>query len=215
MTTPARAIRACRLRHHRRPRGGGRPVLTAPEPIPDWISVSANRIGVTTDAGRISYSRSKVETFKYEPGWELWFFTLDSTFYGKGFGELIGLATTGDRIDPDRANIAYMAHEFWTNRMWRHGDVAWAIFETILMAFLGTMTAAIIALPLVVPCGAELHAPGIFRVRCGASSTSSAGGRADLDDCPVPRLRAGADDRGHRYRDHRRRQLWQDFLRGT
>jgi phosphonate transport system permease protein len=32
--------------------------------------------------------------------------------------------------------------------MWRHGDVVWAIFETILMAFLGTMGAALIALPL-------------------------------------------------------------------
>jgi len=32
--------------------------------------------------------------------------------------------------------------------MWRHGDVLWAIFETILMAFLGTMSAAIVALPL-------------------------------------------------------------------
>ena len=32
--------------------------------------------------------------------------------------------------------------------MWRHADVAWAIFETILMAFLGTFGAAIVALPL-------------------------------------------------------------------
>ena len=127
---------------------GGKPVLTAPEPIPDWISVAENKVSVTTDAGRFSYSRSKVETFKYEPGWELFFFTLDSPFYGKGFGELLGLATFGDRVDPARMNAAYMVSEFWTNRMWRHGDVAWAIFETILMAFLGTMAAAIVALPL-------------------------------------------------------------------
>jgi phosphonate transport system permease protein len=127
---------------------GGKPVLTAPEPIPDWISVSENKVSVTTDAGRFNYTRSKVETFKYEPGWELWFFTLDSPFHGKGFGQLVSLALTGDRIDPDRSNFGYMVSEFWTNRMWRHGDVAWAIFETMLMAFLGTMTAALVALPL-------------------------------------------------------------------
>jgi phosphonate transport system permease protein len=127
---------------------GGKPVLTAPEPIPDWIAVAENRIGVTTPAGRFTYTRSKVETFKYEAGWELWFFTLESPFYGKSFAELATLATVGDRVDPDRTNIGYMLSEFWTNRMWRHGDVAWAIFETILMAFLGTMTAAIVALPL-------------------------------------------------------------------
>ncbi len=142
---------------------GGRPVLTAPKPIPDWISVGQNRIGVTTDAGRLSYSRSKVETFKYEPGWELWFFTLDSPFYGKGFAELVGLAVSSDRIEPARSNIGYMVSEFWTNRMWRHGDVAWAIFETILMAFLGTMMAAIVALPMSFLAARNFMPLGVFR----------------------------------------------------
>lgn len=126
----------------------GKPVVTAPEPLPDWIAVSENRVSVTTDAGRFNYSRAKVEAFRYQAGWELWFFTLDSPFFGKSFGELAGLALWGDRVDPARTNIGYMASEFWFNKMWRHGDVVWAIFETILMAFLGTMTAAIIALPM-------------------------------------------------------------------
>lgn len=142
---------------------GGRPVMTAPEPIPDWISVSPNRIGVTTDAGRFSFSRSKVETFKYEPGWELWFFTLDSPFYGKSFFELVQLATFGDRLDASRSNLGYMVSEFWTNRMWRHGDVAWAIFETMLMAFLGTFAAAVVALPLSFLAARNFMPLGIFR----------------------------------------------------
>ena len=126
----------------------GKPVLDAPQPVPDWISVSDNRISVTAEAGRFNYSRSKVETFKYEPGWELFFFTLDSPFYGKSFGDIVGLATTGERLDPARSNLSYMVSEVWTNRMWRHGDVVWALGETILMAFLGTMGGAIVALPL-------------------------------------------------------------------
>ncbi|PLL11989.1 phosphonate ABC transporter, permease protein PhnE [Tabrizicola sp. TH137] len=142
---------------------GGRPVMTAPQPIPDWISVSQNRIGVTTDAGRFSYSRSKVETFKYHPGWELWFFTLDSPFYGKSFLELVTLATVGERVDAARSNLGYMVGEFWTNRMWRHGDVAWAIFETMLMAFLGTFAAAIVALPLSFIAARNFMPLGIFR----------------------------------------------------
>jgi phosphonate transport system permease protein len=127
---------------------GGKPVVTAPEPYPDWLSVAENKVSIATAAGRFNYTRSKVETFRYEAGWELWFFTLDSPFYGKGFGELAGLALSGERIDPARSNFGYMVSEFWNNRMWRHADVAWAIFETILMAFLGTMTAALVALPL-------------------------------------------------------------------
>lgn len=126
---------------------GGKLVLTAPEPLPDWINASATRVSVTTDAGRFAYTRSKVETFRYEPGWELFFFTLDSPFYGKSLPELVALAF-GPRIDPARANAVYMVQEFWGNKMWHHGDVVWAIFETILMAGLGTLTAGVVALPL-------------------------------------------------------------------
>ncbi|MDZ7908114.1 MAG: phosphonate ABC transporter, permease protein PhnE [Gemmobacter sp.] len=127
---------------------GGRLALTAPEPLPDWINAAPNRVSVTTDAGRFAYTRSKVETFRYEPGWELFFFTLDSPLYGKGLGELTALVLWEDRLDPARSNLALMASEFWTNKMWRHADVVWAIFETVLMAFLGTFGAAIVALPL-------------------------------------------------------------------
>lgn len=126
----------------------GKPVLTAPEPLPDWISASDNKVSVTTDAGRFNYSRSKVETFKYEPGWELFFFTLDSPFHGKGPLELARIAFLDERIDPARWNLALMASEFWNNRMWRHADVAWALVETLLMAILGTLGAAMVALPL-------------------------------------------------------------------
>ncbi|MFO7770796.1 MAG: phosphonate ABC transporter, permease protein PhnE, partial [Roseovarius gahaiensis] len=75
-------------------------------------------------------------------------FTLDSPFYGKSLGELAGLAVSGDRLVAEKSNLAAMVHDFWNNAMWRHKDVIWAIFETILMAFLGTMGAALVALPL-------------------------------------------------------------------
>lgn len=121
--------------------------LTAPQPLPDWINASPTRISVTTPQGRFAYSRSKVETFRYQTGWELFFFTLDSPFSGKTYGQLTALLTA-DRIDPARSNASYMWSEFWHNKMWHHADVAWALFETVLMAFLGTMGAAMVALPL-------------------------------------------------------------------
>lgn len=129
------------------PEGGGLR-LTAPLPLPDWISATDNRVSVTTAQGRFAYTRAKVETFRYFAGWELFFFTLDSPFHGKGPLELAGLVLWGERVDPARANIAAMAGDFWFNPMWRHGDVAWAIFETMLMAILGTFGAAVLSLPL-------------------------------------------------------------------
>lgn len=52
---------------------GGKLVLTAPEPRPDWINATDARVSITTDAGRLAYTRSKVETFRYSPGWPLFF----------------------------------------------------------------------------------------------------------------------------------------------
>ncbi|KIC38061.1 phosphonate ABC transporter, permease protein PhnE [Leisingera sp. ANG-M7] len=108
--------------------------------VPEWISVSKNRLAVTTEAGRLTVTRNRAEVFRYFAGWELFFFTLDSPYYGMGAGELLQHAATGEG--------GAIFREFWTNKMWRHQDVAWAIAETLLMAFLGTIGAGIIALPL-------------------------------------------------------------------
>ena len=116
-------------------------VTTLPEgELPEWINKSKNRLTITTEAGRLTVTRNRTEVFRYFTGWELFFFTLDSPYHGLSFGEVVGRAVSGE------AGAIWTA--FWTNSMWRHGDVAWAIFETVLMAFLGTMGAAIVALPL-------------------------------------------------------------------
>jgi len=108
--------------------------------VPEFISASKNRLMVTTDAGRLTVTRNRTEVFKYRMGWELFFFTLDSPFHGMGLGKLMSAAVSGQAGE--------IWDDFWYNKMWRHSDVAWAIVETILMAFLGTFGAAIIALPL-------------------------------------------------------------------
>jgi len=108
--------------------------------VPEWINASKNRLAITTDAGRLTVTRNRSEVFRYFNGWELFWFTLDSPYYGKSLPELAGLAAQGE--------ASAILNDFWTNKMWRHQDVAWAIFETVLMAFLGTLGAAMVALPL-------------------------------------------------------------------
>jgi phosphonate transport system permease protein len=123
----------------------GRTVATnLPSELPNWINASDRRVAITTPEGRITLTGSKTEVFNYFAGWELFWFTLDSPYHGIGFVQIV----FGAQIDPDRSNISGAVSDFWNNRMWRHKDVAWAIGETILMAFLGTMGAAMIALPL-------------------------------------------------------------------
>ncbi|WP_300055337.1 phosphonate ABC transporter, permease protein PhnE [Sulfitobacter sp.] len=106
-------------------------------PLPEWINASKNRLAVTTDAGRLTITRNRAEVFRYFNGWELFFFTLDSPYHGMSPLELLRSGEYGA-----------IWQDFWTNKMWRHGDVAWALVETVLMAFLGTFGAAMIALPL-------------------------------------------------------------------
>ncbi|MEP3053241.1 phosphonate ABC transporter, permease protein PhnE [Ascidiaceihabitans sp.] len=123
----------------------GRTVTTnLPSQLPDWINASDRRVAITTPEGRITLTGSKTEVFNYFAGWELFWFTFDSPYHGIGFGQIV----FGAQIDPERRNIIGAVSDFWYNKMWRHKDIAWALGETILMAFLGTMGAAMIALPL-------------------------------------------------------------------
>jgi len=111
-----------------------------PGDLPDFINASKNRVMIETEAGRLTITRNRTEAFKYDYGWELFFFTLESPYHGLGLGQLVSHAVNGE--------AGAIWNGFWMNRMWRHGDVVWALYETLLMAFLGTFGAAIIALPL-------------------------------------------------------------------
>ncbi|WP_371832373.1 phosphonate ABC transporter, permease protein PhnE [Rhodalgimonas zhirmunskyi] len=108
--------------------------------VPEWANVSKSRVAITTEAGRLNVTRSKAEVFRYETGWELFWFTLDSPYHGLGLGEIASRAFNGE--------AGAIFHDFWHNAMWHHNQVAGALFETVLMAFLGTFGAAIVALPL-------------------------------------------------------------------
>ena len=119
-------------------------VTNLPDPAPSWVNASDTRVAITTDAGRLTYTRSKTEVFRYSFGWEMFWFTLSSPYHDVGLVQLL----TGPQLDANRSNIVGAWQDFWNNGLWRHSDVAWAMWETVLMAFLGTFGAAIIALPL-------------------------------------------------------------------
>jgi phosphonate transport system permease protein len=138
-----------------RPDGTGVHAVFPAGDLPDFINASKNRVMIATDAGRFTVTRARAEVFKYSFGWELFFFTLDSPYYGLGPVQLAGHALDGE--------TGAIWQEFWTNKMWRHGDVFWALFETLLMAFLGTFGAAIVALPLAFLAARNFTPLGIFR----------------------------------------------------
>lgn len=107
---------------------------------PQWLKISSTRLAINKGDLRIQVAKGKTTVYRYFNGWELFFFDMESPYRGLSFGEVVGKAWGGE--------LGAIVHDIWTNKMWRHGDVMWAIFETILMAFLGTIGAAIITLPL-------------------------------------------------------------------
>ena len=129
---------------------GKKIVTTLPDgPVPDWLNARDVKLDARpTFSRRVQFTRAKVEIHKFQYGWENFWFPFTSELHGKSFGELAALAISGERLNPDQANWQYILASFWGNPEWQHGHVAVALFETILMAVLGTVTAAACGLPL-------------------------------------------------------------------
>jgi len=116
--------------------------------VPDFINASRSRVTVTSPDGRLTVTRSRTEVMRYFPGWELFFFDMDSPFHAMSWTEIGQAVLSGARIDPQTPNAALVVSDFLNNSIWRHADVFAAIGETVLMAFLGTLGAAALAIPL-------------------------------------------------------------------
>lgn len=115
--------------------------LTLPqEGVPEWINASKNRVKVQTKAGRLTVTKARTEVFRYAFGWDSFWFTVDSAYYDLPLREVMQRAVDGE--------ASAIWNDFWHNDVWLHSMVYWAIFETFLMAFIGTFGAAVITLPL-------------------------------------------------------------------
>ncbi|MEJ8474154.1 phosphonate ABC transporter, permease protein PhnE [Roseibium algae] len=118
-------------------------------PVPDWVKDDPRKFDArpTLDR-RVQVTKTKIEVHNYFGGWENFWFAFNSPLHGKSFGELVSLAMSSNRIEADRSNLSFIVHEFLSNTDWQHGEVFTALFETIMMAVLGTFTAALVGLPL-------------------------------------------------------------------
>jgi phosphonate transport system permease protein len=81
-------------------------------------------------------------------GWANFFFDTKSPFFAKTPAELWADATSDVRIDERMPNWQLIISEFLYNSEWQHLDVFMKLLETIVMAFVGTLFAAIVAFPL-------------------------------------------------------------------
>jgi phosphonate transport system permease protein len=135
-----------------------------PGPLPDWARVTEYKVDLrpTVDR-RVQITRSKIEVHRYFFGWENFWFPFRSELNAYSWGELASLAVSAERLDPEMPNYAYIFETFWDNPDWQHGRVVIALWETLLMAVLGTLTAAIMALMLSMLAAANFSPSRVLR----------------------------------------------------
>ena len=98
--------------------------------------------------GRVEVENDEVKIRRRFFGWENFIFDTNSPYWGKSFGEVMALITSGERIKPDRSNLSLAWNNIVYNAEWQHGDVWIKLLQTIVMAFVGTLFATLLAFPL-------------------------------------------------------------------
>ena len=119
--------------------------------LPDWSiqKYAGEKIIVYFGfAGRAEIDYDGVKVRRRFLGWENFIFDTNSPFWGKSAGTVMGLLFSGERLDPDRSNLSLAINNILYNEEWQHLDVWIKLLQTIVMAFVGTLFAGIVAFPL-------------------------------------------------------------------
>ncbi|MCX8995641.1 phosphonate ABC transporter, permease protein PhnE [Rhizobiaceae bacterium BDR2-2] len=121
----------------------------APAGAPEEIVQDGNKVVVRYGfAGQAEIRTSQVYIQRRFLGWANFFFDTRSPFWGKSFTELAGLAFFGERVDPAQSNASKMLGDFLNNGTWQHADILSKLMQTLVMAFVGTLFATLVAFPL-------------------------------------------------------------------
>jgi phosphonate transport system permease protein len=125
--------------------------VTPEGPLPAWATQkqAGDRVIVAFGVpGWAQIDTNSVVIHRRFFGWVNFIFDTNSAFFGKSTGEVLSLITSGPRLDPARSNLSLAIDDFLNNPSWQHLDVWTKLLETIVMAFIGTLFAALVAFPL-------------------------------------------------------------------
>lgn len=126
-------------------------VVTPRGELPSWALQKREGAKVFLDFG--FYGRAEVRAKETKIarrylGWENFVFDTRSPYWGMSFSEIFTLVFTGPRIEDERSNWSLMWDNIINNAEWQHGDVWIKLLQTIVMAFVGTLFAMLVAFPL-------------------------------------------------------------------
>lgn len=125
--------------------------VTAANPLPEWASqkqVGGKIVMKLGFAGRIEVDDDEVKIRHRFLGWENFLFDTRSPFWGKPLSEVAALMFSSTELEAGRSNLSLAFDNIVHNSEWQHGDVWIKMLQTIVMAFVGTLFASILAFPL-------------------------------------------------------------------
>jgi len=121
-----------------------------PDNAPSNMSLKSGRVTVDYGfVGEAEIRNSQVFVRHRYLGWPNFFFDTRSPFFGMDLGTLWATISQGEQIDPRMPNWQLMLVEFLYNSEWQHLDVWQKLLQTIVMAFVGTLFAALTVFPLI------------------------------------------------------------------
>ncbi len=125
--------------------------VVARGPLPAWAEqkTPGEKIIVRFGfSGRAEIENDEIKIRHRFWGWANFVFDTNSPFWGKSAGEVVSLLASDQRIDPQRSNLSLAWNNILYNAEWQHLDVWTKLLQTIVMAFVGTVFASILAFPL-------------------------------------------------------------------
>lgn len=118
-------------------------------PLPSWAILSNDEVKVSFGfAGEARIMPERISIARRFMGWPNFVFDTASPFWNKSVGEVTSMIISGERIKPEMSNLSLALNNIWYNAEWQHGDVWTKMLQTIVMAFVGTLFAGMLALPL-------------------------------------------------------------------
>ncbi|NKN37135.1 phosphonate ABC transporter, permease protein PhnE [Agrobacterium sp. a22-2] len=125
--------------------------VNADKPLPVWAEQRNPGDKIVLSFGFSGWAEVRDDVVKIHKrflGWANFIFDTDSRFFGKSVSEVSSLIWSGERLDPARSNLSLAWNDILYNPSWQHLDVWTKMLQTIVMAFIGTLFAMIIAFPL-------------------------------------------------------------------
>ncbi|WFU49957.1 phosphonate ABC transporter, permease protein PhnE [Sinorhizobium terangae] len=129
----------------------GADTVTPQGPLPRWAMQKRPGEKITLSFGLTGWAEVEGDEVSIRNrffGWANFLFDTHSPFFGKPYGEVASLIVSGERIDPARSNLSLAWNNILYNAEWQHLDVWTKLLQTVVMAFVGTLFASMIAFPL-------------------------------------------------------------------